>query len=210
MSQMRVQAGDDYLGFVRGLLSDQGPTLESGFGDYDLCFFDRADAMYQAIREREAEFGLARLVAGYGWKWRSTGASPDEPVWDIEIDGLRLCWNRTATDWINSPTSAEEVGSIHTVQGYDLNYAGVIVGPELYFDQVTHRICLNRGSYFDKKGKAANNLRGITYSDDDVLALVKNVYNVLLTRGMRGTYVYVVDPALRKHLRRFFPRIVEG
>ncbi|MCR6711420.1 MAG: DUF2075 domain-containing protein [Demequina sp.] len=209
-SQMRVAAGDDYLAFVRGLLSDKEPDAVAGFSGYDLRFFDRADAMYQAIREREAKHGLARLVAGYGWKWNSKGASEDEFVWDIEVDGLRLCWNRTAADWINSPTSIREVGSIHTVQGYDLNYAGVIIGPELYLDRVAGRICLNRDSYFDTKGKAANNLRGITYSDEDVLAMVKNAYNVLLTRGMRGTYVYVVDPALRAHLRRFFPRTVEG
>jgi len=209
-SQMRVAAGDDYLTFVRGLLSDKGPDAVAGFSGYDLRFFDRADAMYEAIREREAEHGLARLVAGYGWKWNSKSASEDDFVWDIEVDGLRLCWNRTATDWINSPSSIHEVGSIHTVQGYDLNYAGVIVGPELYFDRATNRICLDRDSYFDKKGKAANNLRGITYSDEDVLAMVKNVYNVLLTRGIRGTYVYVVDPALRAHLRRFFAAVVEG
>jgi DUF2075 family protein len=209
-SQMRVAAGDDYLTFVRGLLSDNGPDAVAGFSGYDLRFFDRADSMYQAIRSREAGHGLARLVAGYGWKWNSKGSSADAFVWDIEVDGLRLCWNRTATDWINSPTSIREVGSIHTVQGYDLNYAGVIIGPELYLDPETGRICLNRDNYFDTKGKAANNLRGITYSDEEVLAMVKNAYNVLLTRGMRGTYVYVVDPALREHLRRFFPRTVEG
>jgi len=209
-SQMRVAAGDDYLTFVRGLLSDDGPDAVAGFSGYDLRFFDRADAMYQAIREREAEYGLARLVAGYGWKWNSKGASEDDLVWDIEADGLRLCWNRTATDWINSPSSIGEVGSIHTVQGYDLNYAGVIVGPELYLDRATGRIRLNRDSYFDTKGKAANNLRGITYSDEEVLEMVKNAYNVLLTRGMRGTYVYVVDPALRAHLRRFFATVVQG
>jgi len=182
----------------------------TGYRSYDLQFFDRADAMNQAMRERATEHGLAGLVAGCGWKWNSKGKPEDAPSWDIEVDGLRLYWDRTATDWINSPTSIREVGSIHTVQGYDLNYAGVIVGPELYLDRVTGRIRLDRNSYFDKKGKAANNLRGITYSDDQVLAMVKNVYNVLLTRGMCGTYVYVVDPALRAHLRRFFPHVVEG
>lgn len=209
-SQMRVAAGGDYLAFARGLLSDNGPDAVAGFSGYDLRFFDRADAMYQAIREREAEHGLARMVAGYGWKWNSRGSSEDEFVWDFELDGLRLCWNRTATDWISSPTSIREVGSIHTVQGYDLNYAGVIVGPELYLDRATARICLNRDNYFDTRGKAANNLRGITYSDSDVLTMVKNAYNVLLTRGIRGTYVYVVDPALRAHLRGYFSRAVEG
>lgn len=210
LSQMRVAAGEDYLAFARGVLSDTGPDAVASFSGYDLRFFDRADAMYQAILEREDEYGLARLVAGYGWKWNSKGTAEDSGVFDIEVDGLRLCWNRTATDWINSPTSVREVGSIHTVQGYDLNYAGVIIGPELFLDRDIGRICLNRDSYFDRNGKAANKLRGMTYSDDDVLVMVKNAYNVLLTRGIRGTFVYVVDPALREHLRRFFPSSVEG
>jgi len=209
-SQMRVAGGEDYLAFARALLDDHGPATPGMFGGYDLRFFDRADTMYEQILARESETGLARLVAGYGWKWVSKGKPADGSVWDIEVDGLRLCWNRTATDWINSPTSIHEVGSIHTVQGYDLNYAGVIVGPELYLGRTTGRIALNRLSYFDTKGKAANNLRGLTYSDSEVLAMVKNVYNVLLTRGMRGTYVYVVDPGLRAHLRRYFAHVVEG
>jgi DUF2075 family protein len=109
-------------------------------------------------------------------------------------------------DWINSPTSLEEVGSIHTVQGYDLNYAGVIIGPELRWDERVGRLRLDRSNYFDRKGKARNGLLGIEYSDDDVLALVRNIYRVLLTRGMRGTYVYVCNPALRERLRPFFAR----
>jgi DUF2075 family protein len=89
------------------------------------------------------------------------------------------------------------------VQGYDLNYAGVIIGPDLRFDTTTGRIVVDRASYFDKKGKEANTALGGVYSDDDLLWYIQNVYAVLLTRGIRGTYVYVHDPALRDHLKRF-------
>lgn len=206
-SQMRVLAGSDYLAHIRRALSDAPPTSLPDLGDYDLRFFDDPAAMYREIAERNTEHGLSRLVAGYAWPWNSRGSSPDEFVWDIEVGSLRLCWNRTAIDWINSPTSVREVGSIHTVQGYDLNYAGVIIGPDLYWDRTERRIKLDRANYFDKKGKASNGLKGIAYSDEEVLAMVKNAYNVLLTRGMRGTYVYVCDPALRQHLRPFFSAV---
>ena len=196
-SQMRVQGGDHYIEFVRELMSDTPPTTRPSLSNYDLRFFDDLGAMRRDIFARDREVGLARLVAGYGWEWRSKG---DPAAFDIELDGLKLAWNRTAVDWINSPTSLEEVGSIHTVQGYDLNYAGVIIGPELRWDDRAGRLKLDRDNYFDRKGKARNGLLGVEYSDDEVLALVRNIYRVLLTRGMRGTYVYVCDPALRARL----------
>jgi DUF2075 family protein len=87
------------------------------------------------------------------------------------------------------------------VQGYDLNYAGVIIGPDLRFDPETQRIVFDRTNYFDKKGMENNPRLGIAYSDDDILRFVSNVYAVLMTRGVLGTYVYVVDPALRERLR---------
>ena len=98
----------------------------------------------------------------------------------------------------------EEVGSIHTVQGYDLNYAGVIIGADLGFDPVTQKMVFNRENYHDKKGKENNPRLGIVYTDEDLLDYVKNIYRVLLTRGIRGTFVYVVDPYLREYLRPFF------
>ncbi len=202
-SQMRVRAGDDYTIFVRQLLSGVPTPLQTDFGDYDLRFFDDFAAMRQEIFDRNAEHGLARVVAGYAWRWRSRR---DPSAFDIEIDGIGMCWNRTDRDWINSPSSIHEVGSIHTVQGYDLNYAGVIIGRELYFDPDEQRIKFNPASYFDTKGKTRNNkLRGITHTVDDIAEMVKNAYSVLLTRGIRGTYVYVCDEALREHLRPHFP-----
>jgi len=100
----------------------------------------------------------------------------------------------------------DQIGSIHTVQGYDLNYAGVIIGPDLRYDAEAERIVFDRAHYFDQNRGWNNNLRGRTYSDEDMLGYVLNVYRVLLSRGMRGTYVYVCDPALREHLRGYFGR----
>lgn len=197
-SQMRVRAGQDYIGYVRALLSDVPPP-PTQFDTYDLRMFDDLAKMRDAILQREQETGLARLVAGYAWKWRS---NKDPSVYDIEIDGVQLQWNNTAVDWINSSTSVDEVGSIHTTQGYDLNYAGVIIGPDLTWDPSEGRLRVDRGSYFDTKGKANNRMLGVSYTDDDLLGYIRNIYAVLMTRGVRGTYVYVCDPALRAHLAR--------
>jgi DUF2075 family protein len=170
--------------------------------NYDLRFFENFAEMRTEISKMDAEFGLSRLLAGFAWKWKS---KTDPSAIDIEIEGVQLQWNQTQTDWVNSPTSASEVGSIHTIQGYDLNYAGVIIGEDIRFDKSTQKIVLNRKNYFDVKGKEKNTFLNIEYSDDDVLQLVLNIYRVLLTRGILGTFVYVCDPGLRDHLRPFFP-----
>ena len=205
MSQMRVRAGDDYVQYVRDVLAGVEPTPQREFGEYDLRFYDDFSAMRNDIVTRDREYGLARLVAGFAWPWRTKKGNTAAPAFDIEIDGVQMCWNRTPTDWINSRTSLEEVGSIHTVQGYDLNYAGVIIGRDLRYDPITRSIVFDRAHYFDGKGKALNNnLLGVTLTDDDIHQMVRNVYGVLLTRGMRGTYVYVSDPELREYLRPYF------
>lgn len=196
-SQMRVRAGTDYVDFVRRLLSD-APPAPRDFGDYELRLFDDVGEMREAIRAKDREEGLARMVAGYAWEWRS---KHDKSAYDIELDGERMRWNSTATDWINAPGSIDEVGSIHTVQGYDLNYAGVIIGPDLRLDPDTDRIVFDRANYKDRKGQENNPTLGVTYSDADLLEFVRNIYRVLLTRGMRGTYVYVCDPGLRERVR---------
>ncbi|PQZ92889.1 AAA family ATPase [Arthrobacter sp. MYb227] len=199
-SQMRVRGGNDYVAYIRAIFSSR-PPKPARFGDYDLRFFDDVALMQQEILKRESEVQLSRLVAGYAWEWKSRS---DKEAFDIEIDGLEFRWNQTQKDWINTAGSIGEVGSIHTVQGYDLNYAGVIIGPDLRYDPVAQRIYIQRSSYFDKKGKENNPKLGITYSDDDLLRYITNVYAVLLTRGILGTYVYVCDGPLREYLRNYF------
>lgn len=201
MSQMRVKAGSDYVGYIRNVLSPDSsvpPMPRPDLGEYEFRLFDDFAEMQTAIRARDAEVGLSRLIAGFAWEWVSKGKPG---ITDIHIDGVSLPWNRVQTDWIASPGSLEQVGSIHTVQGYDLNYAGVIIGPDVRYDPIRRRLYIERASYFDKKGKENNPKLGIVYTDDDLLRYISNVYAVLLTRGILGTYVYVCDPSLREYLR---------
>lgn len=200
VSQHRVKAGSDYVGYVRDVLAGQR-TERKDFECYDLRFFDDLAEMRSEIVRLEQSEGLSRLLAGYAWKWRT---KKDPSAFDIEIDEVQLRWNGVATDWVSSPGSIDEVGSIHTIQGYDLNYAGVIIGPDLRFDTAQGEIYFDRDNYFDSRGKSNNPQLGITYSDDDLLRYVRNIYAVLLTRGILGTFVYVCDPELRERLRPFF------
>jgi DUF2075 family protein len=200
-SQMRVQAGSDYVDYVRRVISSDPPQPKS-FDGYEFWLFDNLADLLEAVRDRDSEHGLGRVLAGYAWPWKS---KKDRDAFDIELDGQRLRWNSAERDWVNSKRSTEEVGSIHTIQGYDLNYAGVIIGPDLRYDPTAGKICFDRANYHDKKGKEDNRSRGISYTDADLLQFVENIYSVLMTRGIRGTFVYACDPSLREYLRQFVP-----
>ncbi|KAJ4319319.1 hypothetical protein N0V84_006404 [Fusarium piperis] len=204
-TQMRVRAGSDFVSYVRWILDPHPlslPRMQRDFGDYDFRTFDCVARMRDEIFQRDAEVGLARMVAGYAWEWKT---KKDKTAFDIEIGDTQLRWNSTPTDWISSSNALEEVGSIHTVQGYDLNYVGVIIGLDLRFDPTRRRLFIHRDSYFDKKGKENNPALGRTYSDDDLLRFITQIYAVLMTRGIRGTYVYACDSGLREYLKGLIP-----
>lgn len=204
-TQMRVQAGSDFVSYIRWILDPRplsAPRVRQDFGEYDFRAFTSVAEMRDEIFRRDAEVGLSRMVAGYAWEWRTRR---DNNAFDIEIGQTRLRWNSTPTDWISSSNALEEVGSIHTVQGYDLNYVGVIIGLDLRFDLQQRRLFIDRDSYFDKKGKENNPALGKRYSDNDLLRFITQIYAVLMTRGIRGTYVYACDPSLREYLKVFIP-----
>ncbi|RLZ03091.1 AAA family ATPase [Kocuria tytonicola] len=201
-TQMRIREDEDYLGYIKSVFSNHPPAEPQTFRDYDLRLYSDFSAMREKILELDERVGLCRVVAGYAWEWKSR---KDKTQYDIEIDGVKLRWNGTLVDWISSANSSHEMGSIHTVQGYDLNWAGVVIGPDIRFDETSQKICFERDSYFDKKGRENNPALGIYYSDEDILQYVLNAYHVLLTRGIQGTYVYACDPALQRYLSKHIP-----
>jgi DUF2075 family protein/DNA replication protein DnaC len=190
-SQLRVQGGNDYIKFIDDLVNMR-PLLPMKFGTYDLKCFNSAVELVEAIKTRDKEVGLARVVAGYAWDWKTKNGQQD---YDIKIDGLQLVWNSTNVDWVNSPNAINEIGCIHTVQGYDLNYVGVIIGPEVHFDKDNHKLLIDRDKYKDINGK-----KGIE-SLEELDRYIINIYKTLLTRGIYGTYIYAVDKNLNDYIK---------
>lgn len=203
-SQMRVRGGEDYVQFITNLLGQSAAQEIRSFEGYELKLFSDIRDFQKAVFDREKEHKLSRMVAGYAWDWKSRNDETGQ-VKDISIDDLDLVWNRARKDWVSSDGSWDEVGSIHTVQGYDLNFCGVIIGRDLQFDTSSGRIVFSRDDYRDTKGKENNIKLGIYPSDEDLLTYVKQIYRVLLTRGILGTYIYVVDPDLRNYFAKFIP-----
>ena len=201
-SQLRVKGGGDYLEYIDHIFSsDQDEKLS--FSGYDVFLFDDIKDMVNLIHDKDSEFGISRLMAGYGWKWETKGKSHKEinnkGLYDIDINGTHLVWNTTASRWICSNHAIDEVGCIHTTQGFDLNYAGIIFGPEIDYDPKTKRIVVDKDKFYDKKVKA-----GAT--DKELYQFIVNAYKVMLKRGIYGTYLYAVNDNLKNYLSQFFDK----
>lgn len=194
-SQFRVKGGNAYVSFVDKLLyknSDLSNKYNSS--KYDLLLFDSIHSFKEELLKRENEVGLSRMIAGYSWKWIS---KKNKGLFDIVIEDAELQWNSTANDWINSVNSVHEVGCIHTTQGYDLNYAGIIFGNEISYDPLKDEIIIKKNNYFDRNGKQS------IKDPNHLKQFILNIYKTILLRGIRGTYVYVCDPLLRAYFRKF-------
>lgn len=194
-SQMRAQGGNDYITFVDDLLNIKRDNKQFFSPEnYDLLIFDSLQDLYSELKVKENEFGLCRLVAGFAWPWLSDvrGSTPD--AIDIKIDGLEFQWNRTPEDWVNSQNAFNEVGSIHTTQGYDLNYTGIIFGEEITYNKVTNKIEIIKEKYFDKYGKQQA-------TDEDLKAYIINIYKTLMYRAIKGSFIYACDKNLREYFK---------
>ena len=204
-SQMRMKLSeiDKYKTLIDALFGDR-PIEESDvpdFSGYDFRIFTNFKEMHEALTRREEEYGLSRMVAGYAWPWISKGDKSDSAPYDFELDGISMRWNRTVESWVHSPTAFQEVGSIHTIQGYDLNYAGVIIGADVELDE-SGKYRVNKNNYHDKRGKANNRVANEETTPERLRRYVANIYKVLLTRGIRGTYIYAEPSGLAERFHQ--------
>lgn len=190
-TQMRVGAGDEFLKFIDDLFDLRSPTKKE-FQNFDFRVFDDLNHMFNEIKQKDQKMGLSRMVAGYAWPWHTAQGTKE---YDIEIGGYRAAWNSTSTDWVNSANAINEVGCIHTVQGYDLNYVGVIIGPEFKYDPARHKFIVDQQQYFDRNGRA-----GIQ-DPKELEQYIINIYKTLITRGIHGVYLYICDPQLKRYIK---------
>lgn len=199
-SQLRSLGGNDYVSYVDRLLNCHLRSSDKVFSatNYEFRVFESFSEMVEKIKQNDKEVGLSRLVAGYAWKWESQN-NTDERVFDIDIDGVQLRWNSTNSDWINSENAITEVGCIHTTQGYDLNYVGVIFGKEISYDTEKNEVVINSENYHDRNGRV-----GIQ-SEEELKQFIINIYKTMMLRGIKGTYLYACDPSLQEYLKKFVP-----
>jgi hypothetical protein len=210
VSQFRCSGSDDYIAWLDETLG-VGPGTEHYFSSekFDFQIFDNPVEMHNKIKEKNKMNNKSRVVAGYCWDWISQ-KRPELKDISIEEFGYKATWNLTSdgSEWIISPKSVEEVGCIHTCQGLEVDYVGVIVGRDL--------IAIDGVLKTDPSARAKTDasLKGYKkeLKEDPVSAelkadeLIRNTYRTLMSRGMKGCYVYFVDEATSDYFKSKLPK----
>ncbi len=198
--QFRMQASDDLVHWINDFTHQRMRPLPTNVGnDYDLRVFDDAEQMRQAVVQRNAEVGLSRVVATSGYPSTLDGGKHY-----VTEGNFHLPWdqyNYTSTPWAELPQTINEVGSIYTCQGFDLNYVGIILGPPVSLDKDDH-LQINLDRYTDVEAfKKRDDLTDPAEIRQIKRQLILNSINVLMKRGVKGLYLYAHNPQLRHYLR---------
>lgn len=203
-SQFRCNGSDGYLAWLDDVLEIRETAnynLEAP--NYEFMVFDSPEEMRNRVVERNQSSNKARILAGYCWNWPKAGRS-DTNTHEIKNGDFEISWNLDGGEsFAISPTSINEAGCIHTTQGLEFEYVGVIIGDDLRYEDgalVTD---------FKKRAKTDQSIKGLKKMEGDdperahrlADQIIKNTYRTLMTRGMKGCYVYATDKGLRDYLK---------
>lgn len=202
LSQFRCNGSDSYLSWIDNVLEINTEGADEFDWDYDIRICDTPQEVYDLILEKNKINNKSRMVAGYCWNWISEGKNNTD-VHDIEIGDFGMSWNLgSSSTWAIDPESVHEIGCIHTCQGLEFDYVGVIIGEDLRYDDgiITD---------FTKRARTDQSIKGLKgmYKKDREKAeaiadrVIKNTYRTLLTRGQKGCYIYCVDEGLKEYLK---------
>ena len=204
VSQFRCNGSDGYLAWLDQVLEIRETANYDLEGiDYDIRILDTPEEVRDLIFARNKSRNKSRLLAGYCWNWISEGKNKSD-VYDIQIGDFRMSWNLGNTDtWAIDEESVNEIGCIHTAQGLEFEYVGVIIGGDMIYRD-GHIV-----ADYTKRAKTDQSIKGIkkmAKNDPEEAAetadmIIKNTYRTLMTRGMKGCYVYCTDRELSEYLK---------
>jgi DUF2075 family protein len=207
LSQFRCNGSNGYLSWldhVLGVRETAHADLSTLDYDYDFQVLDSPTEVRRLIERRNDDGNPSRMVAGYCWDWVS---KKDADAWDVVIPehDFRMQWNLTqhGSGWLSHPESIREIGCIHTCQGLELDYVGVVIGEDLVVrdgelvTQPEKRSRHDRSIRGYKKRLRQNRERARA----EARMIILNTYRTLMTRGLKGCYVYAVDEGVREWLR---------
>lgn len=203
ISQFRCNGSDSYLSWIDFTLEINKEVNSSFESDYDIRICDTPQEVKNLIIEKNNINNKSRIVAGYCWNWIKDGKNSSD-IHDIKIDDFEISWNLgSSSTWAIDPQSVSEAGCIHTCQGLEFDYVGVIIGDDLRYDDgiVTD---------FTKRARTDQSIKGLKgmykKNKEDALKIadriIKNTYRTLLTRGQKGCYIYCTDKKLSEYLNK--------
>lgn len=204
VSQFRCNGSDGYLAWLDDVLEiRETANYNLDDIDYDFKIFDNPGDLMNIILEKNKESNKARMVAGYCWEWPKQHRT-DSKYHDIKIGDFGISWNLDGTLFAIDENSVNEAGCIHTTQGLEFEYVGVIIGDDLRYED-GHIV-----TDFTKRAKTDQSIKGLKgrFKKEPQEALkvadeiIKNTYRTLMTRGMKGCYIYCTDKNLSDYFKK--------
>ena len=203
-SQFRCNGSDGYLAWLDNVLQIKDTANYSmDLPDYDFKVVNSPEELHQLIKQKNKLNNKSRMVAGYCWNWNS---KKNPSIYDIQIGDYAAQWNLSddGMQWIIKADSVDQVGCIHTCQGLELDYVGVIIGDDLSYQDGKIQTDPFKRAKTDQslkgwKKQLKTDEKGTLKKCDEI---IKNTYRTLMTRGMKGCYIYCTDKNLEKHFKR--------
>lgn len=195
-SQFRMQADEDMMNWVNAFKEKRINPLPKS-KQYDLRIFETLEEMHRTIIEQDRRYGLSRVVSTFDFLHKKDG----DTYYVYESNGdYKMPWNTTGgkTTWAEKAETIAEAGSIYTIQGFDLNYVGVVLGPSVSYDEEQECLMIDPNLYKDTGAYAG--IEGIENVDLAKEQIVLNSINILMKRGVKGLYLYASDESLRRKL----------
>lgn len=205
-SQFRCNGSDGYIEWLDQTLGiSSSDVFYFPKEEYDFRVFDNPTEMYETIREKNFPANKSRMLAGYCWNWVSKN---DPAKFDIsfpEFD-FKAKWNLEArgSAWIIDPDSIEDIGCIHTSQGLELDYVGVIIGPDFEIRD-GELVCNPEGraaTDVSLHGYKKESKENLLLANEKADRIIRNTYRTLMTRGMKGCYIYCTDKEVADYFER--------
>ncbi|ANK60475.1 DUF2075 domain-containing protein [Loigolactobacillus backii] len=197
--QFRVAANTSVLRWIDGFAKQQKLLALPQDPNYDFRIFSDANQLYQTLKQRDHQTHLARLVATADFPYKLDGKT-----YYVATKHFKVPWDKNMDPiipWAERPETINEVGSIYTIQGFDLNYVGVILGPSVSFDPAKNQLLIRPEYYQDHEAFK----RRADFTDQKQIQqtqqkIILNSINVLMKRGVHGLYLYACDPLLHQAL----------
>lgn len=206
-SQFRCNGSDGYLSWLDNMLEiRKTANFDDMDFDYDFRVLDDPNEVRRLIEEKNRINNKSRMVAGYCWNWISEGKNNSD-IHDIVIPehNFEMSWNLgNSQTWAIDPMSVNEIGCIHTCQGLEFDYVGVIIGDDIRYENGQIVTDYTERAKTDQSLKGINKIakeEGIEEANKVADAIIKNTYRTLMTRGMKGCYVYCIDKKLQEYLK---------
>ena len=208
LSQFRCNGSDGYLAWVDNTLEIQ-PTANYNLEDidYDIRVLDSPLEVRELIIEKNKINHRSRMLAGYCWDWAKVSEN-NANIHDIKIGDFEMSWNLRNSLFAVDDFSIDQIGCIHTSQRLEFDYVGLIIGDDMRYEN--HHIVTD----FSKRAKTDQSMKGIKKLDkqdhckaeEKADEIIKNTYRTLMTRGMKGCYIYCTDQNLRNYLKQKIQR----